>query len=142
MAKKAIDLSMYSDSEINDLIKELNAERDRRGHYTKTKVLYESGFWTGEKIVHWEECVSKRMQSDDIKKVKDVLSPFYRVRDSLFTVCDFTLGNFKVKDRNGAASAFQNGSIILPEMYNEYLEMYTELSQVVDKYIEKGVEEK
>lgn len=143
MVKAALDLSVYTDKELKDLVKKIEEEKARRGQCTKSKIARESNFWTEERYVHWCECINKKLRAIDPSSM-DVLKvnfngPVSRIHEAVYTICDFTLGNFKIKTKDGQPSAYQNGSYMSSEMHDDYLDMYCDLFTVIDKYMEKGM---
>ena len=143
MAKAALDLSAYTDKELKDLVKKIEEEKARRGQCTKSKVAKESHYWSDKRLTRWYDCINKKLKAIDPSSINvvevDYNCPVSRIRDAVYTICDFTLGNFTIKANDKKTSAYQNGVYMSTEMHNDYLDMYCDLFQVIDKYMEKGM---
>lgn len=143
MSKAALDLSVYTDKELKDLVKKIEEEKARRGQCTKSKVKKVAHYVTDHKLNHWYDCINKKLRAIDPSAIDvteiDYNGPISRIQDAVWTICDFTLGNFTIKAKDKKTSAYQNGAYMSTEIYNEYLDMYCDLFTVIDKYMEKGM---
>ena len=128
----SIDLSKVSDMELLELQKKIKEEREGRGSERLYKIQINSVI---------SNALFDKFQKRD-KVSPDYLgnsNPFERVRISLLTICDYTLGNFTTKVSSSSRKCYWSANTNYIKVDNDnYKNMANDLIEVVNKYFPEG----
>lgn len=126
-----IDLSKLSDKELLDLQKMIKEEREGRDG--------ERLFKTHVHHVICDALWDKFQNRDKVRpNYTGNVSPYDRVRNSIFTICDFTLGNFISRVTSNKYYWSANGNYVKVDS-DTYKRMANDLIEVVNKYFPEEV---
>ena len=130
----SIDLSKFSDKELLELQKKIKEEREGRD---------------GERLFksHIHSVIANAL-FDKFQKRDKVspnytgnVSPYDRIRTSIFTICDYTLGNFGTRVSSNSRKCYwiANGNYIKVGT-DTYKNMVNELINVINRYFPEEAE--
>ena len=127
-----IDLSKFSDKELLELQKKIKEERE--GRYGER--LFKSHIHSVIVNALFDKFQKRDKVSSNYIGNAD---PYDRVKASIFTICDYTLGNFTARVTSNKYYWSANGNYV--KVDNEaYKNMANDLIEVVNKYFPKEAE--
>ena len=135
-----VDLSKFTDRDLIELEKKISKEKNLRKQ--KDSIVYKCNLNSGfvNDIMELTDMYIKEHGFDNLSVNFMSYYPSTKMEKSIFTLCDYTLGNYKVSEspsHKRVPVLSCNGSRLLIENKEDYKEMYDELCSVVKKWIEK-----
>ena len=137
------NLSNLSDKDLVALEKRIKEEKENR----KDSLMYKCNLpFPDERykdsLALIEKYIKRTHPDFDMKNHFNHNNPVWRIQSSVYNICDYIIGNFKLRiDKLGTASIRCDGARLLIDNKEEYLELYNELYSVIDKWTEKKLKE-
>lgn len=130
----SIDLSKFSDKELLELQKKIKEERE--GRYGER--LFKSHIHGVIANVLFDKFQKRDKVSSNYIGNAD---PYDRVKSSIFTICDYTLGNFTTRVSSSSRKCYWSANGNYVKVDNDaYKNMANDLIEVVNKYFPKEEE--
>lgn len=133
-----IDLTKLSDKELNELKKQIANETKNRG----CKIKCQSNVWGKLVEIGFDEKLSSQGITNEYDR-SEVLS---QLEKAIYKITDITIGNYKIKDSpkrthyddgKPIKSVFCNGASLQDEMYDDFCNMTSDITNVISKYFKK-----